>query len=321
MARFKEPGLENEDAKNKIEAHSDKGVQQITEAKEKAEDKSRQLNQEQKETTTDSLNPTGDQKKVIQKGKGWTGSINNKDFGSTLNLMRRADKYNNKPVEDIVHYGSYKGSGIQNLGEGYRRPNIETMETRAMNQAIQLDTQQKQLAIALQDAINHKDIEAFKQLYEQLYGVQLSTMQAEQALRTWTQQNQITNIATKDVASWQKKFTRAFDVETLEYLVGIARSGDEQLATLLSNAMYGLPTPSLDESVLQDSVNNLANLYQKNNGMSALRARLKANNVVNYLLLENDNAVASSTKRSQNLGEKYSGYKEGKDIKKEAKEL
>lgn len=317
MVQYKDPGLENEDAKKKIEAHSDKGVQQITDAKDKAEDKTRKLNQEQKDTTTESLNPTGDQNKVIQKGQGWTGSINNKDFGSTLNLMRRADKYNNKPVEDMIHYGSYKGSGIQNLGKGYERPKIETMETRAMNQAMQLDTQQKQLAIALQDAINHKDIEAFKQLYEQLYGVQLTTMQAEQAIRAWTQQNQITNVATKDVASWQKQFNRYFDTETLEYLIGLAKE-DEQLATLLSNAMYGLPTPNLDERVLVQTRNKI---YKDNlaQGKGEIAAMNDANNIVLALNLLNDNLVASEIKQAQSVTKKPGAWSDARGTIKDAK--
>lgn len=321
MSKFKEPALKNEKAEEIIEGHSDKAAQQISEAAETGKNKTREERDEVINTPGQKLNPQEDQKGNFAKTGGSKGSLTGKDFSNTLYLMRRADKYNNKPVEDMIHYGSYRGSGIQNLGPGYNRPKIETEEMREMERNRALDLQQKQLMVQLQDAINRKDIEAFKSAYEQIFGITLSETQIIEAMRQWTQQQQITNTATKDITSWQKKFLRAFDIETLEYLVGIAKSGDEQLATLLSNAMYGLPTPSLDESILQDSVNNLASIYEKKDGMSSLRARLKANNVINYLLLENDNAVSSSTKGSQNIGEKYSGYKESKDIKKEAKGL
>ena len=317
---FDKPGLKNKEAEKIIEGHSDKAVGQIGSAGETGKEQIKKTTQEVIDTDGQKLNPQEKQNDDIAKTGGSKGSLTGKDFSSTLNLMRRADKYNNKPVEDMIHYGSYKGSGIQNLGTGYERPKIETEEMREMERNRALDLQQKQLMVQLQDAINRKDVEAFKSAYEQMFGITLSTTQIIEAMRQWTQQQQITNTATKDVASWQKDFTRAFDVETLQYLVGLAENGDEQLATLLSNAMYGLPTPSLDERVLQNSINNLAGVYE-NNGMSALRARLKANNVVSYLLLENDNAVASSTIQSQRPGERFSGYKEGKNIKKEAKEL
>lgn len=321
MVRFEEPALKNKEAEGIIEGHSDKAAQQISNAAETGKEKTRKERDEVINTDGQKLNPQEDQKGNYAKTGGSKGSLTGKDFSSTLNLIRRADKYNNKPVENMIHYGSYKGSGIQNLGTGYERPKIETEEMREMERNRALDAQQKQLMVQLQDAINRKDVEAFKSAYEQIFGITLSETQIIEAMRQWTQQQQITNTATKDITSWQKKFLRSFDMETLEYLVGIARSGDEQLAKLLSNAMYGLPTPSLDESILQDSVNSLANIYEKNDGMSSLRARLKANNVINYLLLQNDNAISSSTKGSQNPGEKYSGYKESKRIKKAAKEL
>lgn len=320
MAKFKEPALKNKEAENIIEGHSDKATQQISDAAETGKENIRKERDDVINTDGQKLNPQEDQKDNIAKTGGSKGSLTGKDFSSTLNLMRRADKYNNKPVEDMIHYGSYKGSGIQNLGPGYNRPKIETEEMREMERNRALDTQQKQLMVQLQDAINRKDVEAFKSAYEQIFGITLSTTQIIEAMRQWTQQQQITNTATKDVASWQKKFLRAFDMETLEYLTALSQK-DEQLATLITNAMYGLPTPNLDERILMQTVNNLANEYVTQDNMSPLRARLKASNVVNYVLLENDNTTASTTKRSQRPGSRFSGYQDAKDIAKESKEL
>lgn len=319
MAKFKEPALKNKEAEGIIEGHSDKAAQQISDAAETGKEKIREERDEVINTNGQKLNPQEDQKDNFAKTGGSKGSLTGKDFSSTLNLMRRADKYNNKPVENMIHYGSYKGSGIQNLGTGYERPKIETEEMREMERNRALDAQQKQLMVQLQDAINHKDVEAFKSAYEQIFGITLSETQIIEAMRQWTQQQQITNTATKDITSWQKKFLRAFDEETLDYLMQLSET-DNQLSQLLSNAMYGLPTPSLDERVL---IRTRDALYKNNkvNGMSDIKAMNSANNTVLALNLLNDNIIASTTKRSQNIGNRFGGYTDAKDVVNEAKEL
>lgn len=320
MARFEEPELKNKKAEGIIEGHSDKAIQQISDAAEAGKEKIRKERDEVINTPGQKLNPQEDQKGNYAKTGGSKGSLTGKDFSSTLNLMRRADKYNNKPVENMIHYGSYKGSGIQNLGTGYERPKIETEEMREMERNRALDAQQKQLMVQLQDAINRKDIEAFKSAYEQIFGITLSETQIAEAMRQWTQQQQITNTATKDITSWQKKFMRSFDEETLDYLMQLSET-DNQLSQLLSNAMYGLPTPSLDERVL---IRTRDALYKRNKAekkMSDIKAMNDANNTVLALNLLNDNIIASTTKRSQRPGNKVSGYFDAKDVVNEAKGL
>lgn len=319
MARFEEPALKNKEAEGIIEGHSDKATQQISNAAETGKEKTRKERDEVINTPGQTLNPQEDQKGNYAKTGGSKGSLTGKDFSSTLNLMRRADKYNNKPVENMIHYGSYKGSGIQNLGTGYERPKIETEEMREMERNRALDAQQKQLMVQLQDAINRKDVEAFKSAYEQIFGITLSETQIIEAMRQWTQQQQITNTATKDITSWQKKFLRSFDEETLDYLMQLSET-DNQLSQLLSNAMYGLPTPSLDERVL---IRTRDALYKNNkaNGMSDIKAMNDANNTVLALNLFNDNITASVAKGTQKPGSRVSGYFDAKDVIKNAKGL
>lgn len=319
MARFEEPALKNKEAEGIIEGHSDKATQQISSAAETGKEKIRKERDEVINTPGQKLNPQEDQKGNYAKTGGSKGSLTGKDFSSTLNLMRRADKYNNKPVENMIHYGSYKGSGIQNLGTGYERPKIETEEMREMERNRALDAQQKQLMVQLQDAINRKDVEAFKSAYEQIFGITLSETQIIEAMRQWTQQQQITNTATKDITSWQKKFLRSFDEETLDYLMQLSET-DNQLSQLLSNAMYGLPTPSLDERVL---IRTRDALYKNNkaNGMSDIKAMNDANNTVLALNLFNDNITASVAKGTQKPGSRVSGYFDAKDVIKNAKGL
>ena len=319
MVRFEEPALKNKEAEEIIEGHSDKAAQQISNAAETGKEKTRKERDEVINADGQKLNPQEDQKDNFAKTGGSKGSLTGKDFSSTLNLMRRADKYNNKPVENMIHYGSYKGSGIQNLGTGYERPKIETEEMREMERNRALDAQQKQLMVQLQDAINRKDVEAFKSAYEQIFGITLSETQIIEAMRQWTQQQQVTNTATKDIASWQKKFMRSFDEETLDYLMQLSET-DNQLSQLLSNAMYGLPTPSLDERVL---IRTRDALYKNNkaNGMSDLKAMNSANNAVLALNLFNDNITASVAKGTQRPGNRVRGYFDAKDVIKNAKEL
>ena len=320
MARFEEPALKNKEAEGIIEGHSDKATQQISNAAETGKEKIRKERDEVINTPGQTLNPQEDQKGNYAKTGGSKGSLTGKDFSNTLNLMRRADKYNNKPVENMIHYGSYKGSGIQNLGTGYERPKIETEEMREMERNRALDAQQKQLMVQLQDAINRKDVEAFKSAYEQIFGITLSETQIIEAMRQWTQQQQITNTATKDIASWQKKFMRSFDEETLNYLMQLSET-DNQLSQLLTNAMYGLPTPSLDERVLIRARDALYKRNRTEKKMSDIKAMNDANNTVFALNLLNDNIIASTTKRSQRASNKVSGYFDAKDIVDEAKGL
>lgn len=311
------PELEDEEAKAKIDAHSETAVNQIDTAADTGKDKTKQAFREVKDVSGDSLNPQESQSTNIAKTGGSKGTINNRSFNNTLNLMRRVDRYNNKPVGHVLHQGHWRGSGIQDLGTEYERPKIETMESRTMNQAMQLDTQQKQAAIALQDAINHKDIDAFKTAYEQIYGITLSTTAAIQAMRQWSQQQQITNLATKDVTGWNKLFMRAFDLQTLTYLDNLSKTNNP-LSQLITNAMYGLPTMQLDERVLIDGRNSLYGMYAAD-GMNPMAAMNKANNTVNTLMMLNNNAQASATKRTQNIGNQFEGYQQGKDIVSEAK--
>ena len=317
--KFEEPALKNKKAEEIIEGHSDKAVNQVSDAAEKGKEKTRKERDEVINTPGQKLNPQEDQKGNYAKTGGSKGSLTGKDFSNTLNLMRRADRYNNKPVSEMFSVGTRHTGGVKNLGTGYERPKIETEEMREMERNRTLDLQQKQLMVQLQDAINRKDIEAFKSAYEQIFGITLSETQIAEAMRQWTQQQQITNTATKDITSWQKEFMRHFDDETLNYLMQLSET-DNQLSQLLSNAWYGLPTPNLDERVL---IRTRDSLYKRNkaNGMSELKAMNSANNTVLALELLNDNTTASTVKGSQRIDRKVGGHFDAKKNYKDAKEM
>lgn len=316
MAKWKEPELENEEAKEKVQQKSDKGVQEIDTAKDKTESKTKSLGQEMQDKDKTELNEN--QNANYARGEGQYKPLNDKSYESTLRLMRRADKYNNKPLDHMFSVGTRHTGGVKDIGVGYERPRIESEETRTMERNRQLDLNQKQLAQELQAAVNRKDLDAFIKTYEQLFGIQLTRMQAEMALRQWMQQQQATNILTKDVAEWQKKFQRAFDEETLGYLFELSQTNN-QLSQLLTNAMYGLPTPSLDERLMEELQMDLIGKYKQDGNLSNYAANKKAMQTILALEELNNNATASTSKRTQKLGNRYEGYKEGKEIVNEAK--
>ena len=300
---WKEPGVENEATRKNIDTKSDKAVSQTTAAKDKAVENIQNVYDKQKSVSTNSLNPTGDQNKNIAKGEGSKGSINNKSYSDTLRMIRNIDKYNIRPVEDAFSVGTRHTGGAKNLGKMYERPELKTMETRAMDQSIQLDTEQKQLAIALQDAINHKDYDAFVNVYEKMFGVQLTTMQAEQAIRQWMQQQQASSVLAKDAVQWNKEFMRAFDANTLTALMDLSNT-DSQLASLLTNTMYGISTPAIEERSIQKTIMELKNRYMRE-GMSEYAALQKAERDINTLQALNNNVIERNAIRSQKFGAKW----------------
>ena len=187
--------------------------------------------------------------------------FNNRDYSTTLRLARETDRYNNRPAEHVMGIGTRKTGGNKDYGLGYDRPKIQTMETRAMDQAQQLDTQQKSAAIALQDAVNRKDLEAFKMAYMQLYGIALSDRDATVAMT-----NMIRTTETQQIlAQGMDYFKRAFGTETGTALYNLSQSeNNPMLANMLGQIITGgVVPPEKGEIFLQQATDELAKEYQK----------------------------------------------------------
>lgn len=188
----------------------------------------------------------------VAKDGGPYGHINNRDYKTTLRLAREADAYNNKPVEHMFSVGTRKTGGIKDLGIGYERPKIETMETRAMQQAFDLDSNQKRLAQALQDAVNHKDLNAFTKAYEQRFGIVLDKERAEMEMRKWTRQQEITQLLQKDITTFNAYFSRYLTADTCATLYNMLPTNPE-LAQFLSYTITNGAAPAMSD-VLQRSL-------------------------------------------------------------------
>ena len=237
----------------------DQAVSEIHNANKKAADETRKYEEEQHKTDKSKLDPNAN--KNIAKGESQYGMFNNRDYSTTLRLAREADRYNNRPAEHVMGIGTRKTGGNKDYGLGYDRPKIQTMETRAIDQAQQLDTQQKSAAIALQDAVNRKDLEAFKMAYMQLHGIALSDRDATVAMT-----NMIRTTETQQIlAQGMDYFKRAFGTETGTALYNLSQSEDNpMLANMIGQIITGgVIPPEKGEVFLQQATDELAKEYQK----------------------------------------------------------
>ena len=173
-------------------------------------------------------------------------------------------KIDNKPVDKKMtfHAGASGQAGSVSYMDKYERPKIQTMETRAMNQVQQLDTQQKSLAIALQDAVNHKDLNAFIQAYQQMYGITLSKRDAEVAMTQMARTAETQQI----LAQGMDYFKRAFGTETGTDLYYMAQNGNGQLASAISAIITnGMVPPQQAEIFAQEYMNQKMSEYKQQN--------------------------------------------------------
>lgn len=249
-----------------VTAKKDQAVSEINAANEKASDETRNLEQEQHETDKKKLDPNAG--KNVAKGQSQYGMFNNRDYGTTLKLAREADRYNNKPTEHVMGIGTRKTGGNKDYGLGYDRPKIQTMESRAMDQAQQLDTQQKSAAIALQDAVNHKDLEAFKMAYMQLYGITLSDRDATVAMTQMARTAETQQILVQGM----DYFKRAFGVETGTDLYYMAKGGNGQLASAVAAIITsGMVPPQQAEIFAQEYMNQKMQEYKMQNPNASMQ--------------------------------------------------
>lgn len=225
------------------------------------------------------------QKANYAKDGGQYRRFNDRDYSTTLRLAREADFYNNKPQEHMYFMGP---DGPQDLGTGYERPELKTMETRAMDQSIELDTNQKRLAQELQDAVNHKDLDAFIAAWKQKYGIELDRAQAKREMRRYERQSLVQDLLTKNLTKFQAEFMRGFNSVTATTVHNMLQSQPE-LANMLAGVLLGSATATEQQFLERNIKNNLAWSYAraagraKPNGQDLTRAELQASYVTTNL--------------------------------------
>lgn len=256
-----------------------------------AKDQSRGLTQEQYDTDPIKLNKNQNANNATDGGQ--YGRLNNRSYATTLRLAREADEYNNRPR---AHMFMITGNGAQDMGTGYDKPALETMETRAMDQSFELDTNQKRLAQALQDAVNHKDLEAFKDLYKQLFGITLDEMQAKLKMTEFARSSEMRQMLQKDMTAFIAYFQRAFGAETAATLYNMMDT-NPLYAKMLGNMIAGgnVP-PEYEEMLSRDFImQQRADLIGKGVSPEAADEMAKLN--LNKMYDEFNNAQAAQASR------------------------
>ena len=241
---FNQPSKIDETAEGYVKDKLDESNNEVESITGKAKDNTEGLYQEQLNTSKEQFDQNAGVNIAMTGGN--YGHINNRDYSTTLRLARQADRYNSRPQAHVVHRGSYKGSGIQDMGTLEERPTLNTMEQRAMDHAFQLDTNQKSLAQSLQDAVNRKNLDALKMYYAQRFNTELSEMQAEVAMTQFARQAEMTQMLTKSYNTFNKYFDRAFKTDTITALYNTAKQ-DNNFGMVLATYLLGGPMPSLSD--------------------------------------------------------------------------
>lgn len=242
---YSRPSIEGTDANELTDKIKDTAQAEATANKEKAQAGSESVVNEGMAYDKNKLDSNHNNN--VAKGQSQYGMYNNKDYATTLRLAREADAYNQMPREQLMSIGTRNTGGIKNLGYGYEKPELQTMETRAMNQALGLDTAQKQLAQQLQAAVNANDFEMFKQLVTQKLGLELSDYEMQNLFNQYTRSLQLQNIVTKDLTEFKDEWSRHFNMASATTVYNMLLE-DENWAVYASDILLGVPSPTQMEA-------------------------------------------------------------------------
>lgn len=307
--QFSKPGIVDPATENYTDYKTAQFSGENEAAHDKADDEFRDLYTQQRATKKSDLHENDG--KNIARGEGTFGMPNARSYDQTLRLARRADAYNNMP---LAHgFVTDENGNAVDMGTGFEKPKIETAETRAMAQSMDLDANQKRLAQALQDAVNHKDLNAFIQVYQQMYGNAASQRDAEIAFRNMARGIELQKLFGRHDIKFSNEFMRGFNDETVAVLLKLGAS-DPQHALMLGQVLNGTATPSVYDRLRQEAQLELYSTYlARNPGMSKMDAWNQSENDLYKLDLKQQGRTEAITKRSNSLGNNWSNYKYAKD--------
>lgn len=224
---IQKPEAKDEKLINDVEGLKNSAKGSMSSDTNKAQDNTDAIKQKAYQEEVEKLNEN--QKANQAKGEGQYGMINDKDYATTLRLARQANAYNSRPRTQIMSVGTRNTGGVQSLGYGYDKPELNTYEQQAMNQAIGLDTNQKQLAQQLQAAVNSKNLDAFKQAISQAFGITLDDFHAKMAMDQFAGQLEMQDITSKYLMQYKDLWERYFGADTAATLYN----------TIAENPTYG----------------------------------------------------------------------------------
>lgn len=239
MPAFETDYLRNYANKNRADT-----VKGLNKEKDAADKNINDYTQERYDTDPTMLNKW--QNANYAKGQGQYGMFNNKDYGTTLKLAREVDAYNAAPREHHKVIGL--NNQIQDLGVQYEKPNLETMESRAIQQSIDLDTNQKKKAQDLQAEINGKNWDAFNDRWKQLFDTNMATMKNGQQYIMESRLKQFTHLLTKDATVFNALFNMHMKTSIMQKIANLAESGDFAASELMST-LFGMPKWTSEDQV------------------------------------------------------------------------
>lgn len=270
MARdlhFSDPSLWSDDASAWTTDKFGKFIGETQYITDKAKQDYKGLAQEQYNTDPLALNKNNNSNYAMTGGQ--YGLINGKDYGNTIALARRADAYNNAPMAHMFSVKHQSRGGTTDMGTGINKPMLKTMETRAMDQAFNLDTQQKQLAQQLQAAVDRKDWDAYVKLYTQLYGAEQAKMSARNEFLRSTRMQEVQAVFTNFIHKYRHIFERHFTSETIQEVID-GMSTDPTWANMFNYRLNNFTGPQMYDIVKQIETEMYTKDFLKKHGVSSV---------------------------------------------------
>ncbi len=245
------PPVSNAGAKPEVEGTYSETLEKEAADKDRAE-------QDQKKVTEDALRRKGKElyeHQDVNLGKdNPQGNLNGLSFGRTLALSRAADRYNNKPIDPIVHahLGKAGAPGTTTSREDpYTRPEIETEETRQMERNRRIDEARQMLRAALQGKVDQWTYDQLSSYFDRLAEINMSDYQFKKLVNQYINQMYVANLMQKDYSTFQDLLKRfGLQADTQAIMRSMRQSpAAANLLMLLTSGTTGL---SVDE-ILSDN--------------------------------------------------------------------
>ena len=180
------------------------------------------------------------------------GNLNSRSFGKTLALSRAADRYNNKPIDYITTMRG--GSAVNGLElsqlDPYKRPRIETEETRQMERNRRIDEARQMLRTGLQGKVDQWTYDRMLDMANQLAVLNVSDDQYRNMLNQYTTQSLVQQYITKDLGLFNDMLRR-YGI-TMDAATILKATQNSDTVTAVMAGMFGLGDAPKREDVYTD---------------------------------------------------------------------
>lgn len=265
------PPVSNAGAKPEVEGTYSETLEKEDTDKDKAE-------LDQKKVTEDALSRKGKElyeHQDVNLGKdNPQGNLNGLSFGRTLALSRAADRYNNKPIDPVVHahLGKAGAPGTTTSREDpYTRPEIETEETRQMERNRRIDEARQMLRAALQGKVDQWTYDQLSSYFGRLAEINMSDYQFRKLVNQYINQMYVANLMQKDYSVFQDQLKR-FSLQADTQAIMRSMRQNPAAANLLMLLTSGTAGLTVDQILTQrDLVSRIAKSIKETGGLEAVK--------------------------------------------------